>query len=73
MTKHQYKKRDDGLHICLVCNGAEGQLTTECCNKRLSQKLLDAVYNGHVDFNYERWHLYGELSEDILMEIYIIM
>lgn len=44
-----------GLFQCAVCNGAEGQLTTECCGKWLSQEVLDGVFDGHCDFVGGKW------------------
>jgi hypothetical protein len=46
---------DGGLGLCTVCNGAEGQLTTDCVGYKLSEKILDRVWKGFYDFKYGRW------------------
>ena len=41
---------DGGLGACTVCGGFEGSLATECPGKRLSDKTLDAIWKGYIDF-----------------------
>lgn len=80
--QHQYKKHTDGcngscvicdggLSICSVCNGAEGQLTTDCCGRKLSQDTLNAVYEGRINYRNGEWKIkIDRVDEDILKEIF---
>jgi hypothetical protein len=59
---HVYKKCDgscvddfggvcficNGLSVCLVCGGFEGQLLVSCPGKMLSQETLNACYQGNI-------------------------
>lgn len=46
---------EDGLAVCKVCNGAEGQLTKECCGRALRSDTLDAIYDHFIDFVDGKW------------------
>ena len=48
---------DGGLGLCVVCGGAEGELTTDCYGSRLNQHILDAVYKGGLDYKDSSWYL----------------
>lgn len=37
-----------GLSLCLVCNGFEGQLLSDCPGVKMSGEALDACYRGEV-------------------------
>ena len=40
-----------GLRLCLVCGGAEGTLTTECCGRQMTPAEQDAVaVGGELDY-----------------------
>jgi len=41
---------DGGLADCTVCNGGEGQLTTDCCGHRLPHVTHDHVWKGLIDY-----------------------
>ena len=39
-----------GLGSCVVCSGAECELTTDCCGEELSQLTKDLVCSGVLDY-----------------------
>lgn len=47
---------DGGLASCVVCNGAEGSLTTECCGYKLDEKTQDKIYKEGLDFKDGKWY-----------------
>lgn len=48
---------DGGLLLCLVYNGAESGLTTECSGVRMTEEQEDAVYRtGTLDFKDGKWY-----------------
>lgn len=56
--KHEYNhevERDRGLHLCDVCGGAEGSLTTDCPGVKMTAEQSDAVYLGDLDFVDGEW------------------
>lgn len=46
---------EGGLFACSVCDGYEGQLTTECSGKKQTQWTLDEVYAAKRDFINGEW------------------
>lgn len=46
---------DGGLFVCSVCNGAEGELTTECPGYRVEASVLEDVHQGKRDFVGGKW------------------
>ena len=46
---------DGGLSFCTVCGGFEGTLTADCCNFKLHETVLEAVYKGGLDFKNDLW------------------
>lgn len=67
MTQHTYYKcerRDcypcqfceGGLSWCVVCNGFEGSLTTDCCGRKITDEEEDRIYKqGTLDFKAGQW------------------
>lgn len=55
MGEHKYSDREDGLAHCMVCNGGEGSLPTECPGTKMSMETQDAVYAGRCDFIGGKW------------------
>lgn len=53
--KHDYHDREDDLSHCKVCNGAEGSLTSDCPQRRMTADEQDAVYAGDLDFKDGAW------------------
>lgn len=53
--KHQLYDREDDLHHCQVCNGAEGSLPTDCPGDKMSAETEEAVYAGKIDFVGGAW------------------
>ena len=54
-TRHQLHDREDGLHHCMVCHGAEGSLPTECPRRAMSEPEQEAVQRGW-DYKDGTWH-----------------
>ena len=60
-VKHAHCERshcpicDGGLHVCLVCTAAEGELTTDCPGVVVSYERREAVYKGRYDFVKGEW------------------
>jgi hypothetical protein len=46
---------DGGLAVCVVCGGAEGKLTTDCCGYKLNSNVLNEVYLGDSDYKDGSW------------------
>lgn len=46
---------EGGLGLCTVCKGFEGQLTTDCCGRKLDQGILDEVYVNGLDYIDGHW------------------
>ena len=46
---------DGGLALCVICGGAEGSLTTECCGRKLTKDEQKLIMNGALDFQDNRW------------------
>ena len=45
-----------GLGFCIVCGGAEGTLTTECCGRKITKEEEDRIYKqGNLDFRDGKW------------------
>jgi hypothetical protein len=44
-----------GLAFCVVCEGGEAELPTECPGESMHQMEKDAVMNGHLDFRRGAW------------------
>lgn len=44
-----------GLAACVVCNGAEGSLTTTCYGSALDSDVLERVHRGGLDFSAGAW------------------
>ncbi|MFA7287381.1 MAG: hypothetical protein WC055_00730 [Melioribacteraceae bacterium] len=44
-----------GLGVCDVCGGVEGSLSSECCGYKLDEFVLEAIYNGGLDFKDGKW------------------
>ena len=61
---HQYHVCDDehcnicngGLAYCIVCYGAEGSLTTECCGRPMTEEEQDRVHmKQNLNFRDGEW------------------
>lgn len=47
---------DGGLGVCKVCGGMEGDLTTECCGRKITKEESDLIYKeGVLDFKDGQW------------------
>jgi len=45
-----------GLALCVVCGGAEGTLTTECCGRKITPEEEDRIYHKrNLDFRDGKW------------------
>lgn len=57
--KHQLKPvpRLEGLVYCTVCDGAEGELPTECPGVKMTREMRDAVMLKRVDYKDGKWIL----------------
>ena len=56
MRNHKITLVRGELAFCTVCKGGEGELTTECCGRVLSQKERDEIYAfGNLDFIDGKW------------------
>lgn len=44
-----------GLFTCTVCGASEGELTTECCGRKMTEEELALAYAGNLDFNANTW------------------
>lgn len=50
MMEHKLHDREDGLHHCRVCNGAEASLPVNCPGRRMTSAEEAAVWDGYTDF-----------------------
>jgi hypothetical protein len=46
---------DFGLAFCIVCRGAECQITTECCGRPLTEEEGELVCRGDLDYEMGVW------------------
>ena len=46
---------DGGLSSCIVCDGAEGSLPSECPGKVMSCKEQELIFDGDLDFRDGKW------------------
>lgn len=47
---------DGGLFACIICGGAEGSLTTECCGRQLTEQEERRIYTvGDLNFRNGQW------------------
>lgn len=53
--EHKYYEREDGLAHCMICGGAEGSLPKECPGVKMTERELDAVYEGSLNFINGEW------------------
>lgn len=54
--KHTIELVDGDLAFCTTCKGGEGELTTECCGRPMTEEELNRVYKiGNLDFIGGRW------------------
>lgn len=44
-----------GLDGCDVCNGLEGSMPSTCPGQRMTDKQIDEVYAGHLDYRDGQW------------------
>jgi len=44
-----------GLALCTVCGGAEMTLTTDCCERPLTEAECDLIINSELDFKNRIW------------------
>jgi len=44
-----------GLKYCIICKGAESSLTTECCERKLTEKEDQDISHGRLDFINSSW------------------
>lgn len=47
---------EGGLSHCIICDGFEGTLTTDCVGYRLQSFILDTIYHGNLDYNFNEWY-----------------
>lgn len=52
---HEFYDREDGLHHCKVCGGAEGSLTIHCPGTKLPAETDEAVYAGLIEYVDGAW------------------
>lgn len=43
------------LFMCKVCKGAEGELTSECCGRRMTEEECTEVLQGNLDYKRGEW------------------
>lgn len=57
MRKHTIELVFDGnLAFCTTCKAGEGELTTECCGRRMTEEERYKVYKlGNLDFVNGKW------------------
>jgi hypothetical protein len=46
---------DGGLFLCVVCNLAEGELTTDCPGSKCGAAIGEHVMQGRLDFVGDSW------------------
>ena len=56
MNEHKIILVNETLAFCTVCKGGEGELTTECCGRPMTQEERKRVYEiGDLDFVNGKW------------------
>lgn len=57
--KHELKPVPnlEGLVYCTVCDGAEGELTTDCPGVKMTREMRYAVVTGSADYKDGKWQL----------------
>jgi hypothetical protein len=78
-AEHKFYQREDGLHHCSVCNGAEASLTTHCPNKPMTEEIENFVSAGMLDYVERKWiitrmdppggSIHGSFVEETLIKI----
>jgi hypothetical protein len=53
--KHDLYEREDELHHCKICNGAEGTLPTDCPCYPIPESMQMLIWNGVIDFVVDMW------------------
>ncbi len=53
--EHKLHDREDGLAHCMVCNGGEGSLPSDCPGYRMPAETEEAVYAGILDYQNGQW------------------
>ena len=56
MRNHKIVLWQGTLAFCTVCKGGEGELTTECCGRPMTEEERNRVYKvGDLDFINGKW------------------
>lgn len=56
MRNHDIVLWQGTLAFCIVCKGGEGDLTTECCGRPMTEEERKRVYEvGDLDFINGKW------------------
>ena len=58
MPAHKYNEDlmvEKGLALCEVCRGGEGELTTECPGREMTDEELEKSYAGKLDYSNGTW------------------
>ena len=56
MREHTIKLVNEDLAFCTTCKGGEGELTTECCGRPMTEEECHRVYIlGNLDFVDGKW------------------
>jgi len=56
MREHNITLVQDNLAFCEVCKAGEGELTTECCGRPMTEEERNRVYKiGDLDFINGKW------------------
>lgn len=45
----------EGLYKCTVCESAEGEIPTDCPNRKMTQKEKEDVFKGRLNFRDGKW------------------
>lgn len=54
--QHKIELVNENLAFCTVCKGGEGDLTTECCGRPMTEEEHNRVYKvGDLDFINGKW------------------
>lgn len=57
MSKHQFRANlTDILAFCDICKAGEGELSTHCPGRAMSEPEKWAIYKRHWDFKSGFWH-----------------
>lgn len=61
------------LDYCLVCGAGEGELTTECCGKKLTPYAKEQCYEWNYNYCVGRWvNQEGKvIPEEFLVDWYV--